>query len=73
MVLDGTAFSFSGVPGHRQHPRPSSTKPLRSSYLRQLSLPITEFLADSELSLPISPCMTHEQMEYVVECLNQFE
>ncbi len=39
----------------------------------QLSLPITEFLADSELSLPISPCMTNEQMEYVVECLNQFE
>ena len=41
--------------------------------LPQLSLPITEFLADSELSLPISPCMTNEQMEYVVECLNQFE
>ena len=39
----------------------------------QLSLPITEFLADAELSLPISPCMTPEQMEYVVECLNQFE
>ena len=41
--------------------------------LPQLSLPITEFLADAELSLPISPCMTNEQMEYVVECLNQFE
>ena len=39
----------------------------------RLVLPITEFLADSELSLPISPCMTKEQMEYVVECLNQFE
>jgi len=39
----------------------------------QLSLPITEFLADSELSLPISPCMTKEQMEWVVECINQFE
>ena len=39
----------------------------------QLSLPITEMLADSELSLPISPCMTEEQMEYVVECLNQFK
>ena len=35
----------------------------------QLSLPITEFLADSELSLPISPCMTNEQMEWVVECI----
>lgn len=39
----------------------------------QLSLPITEMLADSELSLPISPCMTQEQIEWVVECLNQFE
>lgn len=39
----------------------------------QLSLPITEMLADSELSLPISPCMTEEQIEWVVECLNQFE
>ena len=37
-----------------------------------LSLPITEFLADAELSLPISPCMTQEQMEYVVKCINEF-
>ena len=41
--------------------------------LPQLSLPITEFLAASELSLPISPCLTPEQMEYVVEAINQFE
>jgi dTDP-4-amino-4,6-dideoxygalactose transaminase len=39
----------------------------------QLSLPITEFLADSELSLPISPCMTPEQIEWVVECINNFK
>ena len=38
----------------------------------QLSLPITEMLADCELSLPISPCMTKEQMEYVVKCINAF-
>lgn len=41
--------------------------------LPQLSLPITEFLADAELSLPISPCLTPEQMAYVVDCLNRFE
>ena len=40
--------------------------------LPQLSLPITEFLADAELSLPISPCMTQEQMEWVVKCVNEF-
>jgi dTDP-4-amino-4,6-dideoxygalactose transaminase len=39
----------------------------------QLSLPITEMLADAELSLPISPCMTKEQVEYVVKCVNAFE
>jgi len=38
----------------------------------QLTLPITEFLADAELSLPISPCMTREQMEYVVQIVNDF-
>ena len=39
----------------------------------KLSLPITERLADEELSLPISPCMTEEQIEYVVKCINAFE
>ena len=38
----------------------------------QLSLPITERLADTELSLPISPCMTPEQVEWVVKCVNEF-
>ncbi len=35
-------------------------------------LPITEILADSELSLPISPCLKSEQIEYVVKKINQF-
>ena len=39
----------------------------------QLQLPITEMLADAELSLPISPCMTQEQVEYVVKCVNEFK
>ena len=38
----------------------------------QLRLPITEMIADCELSLPISPCMTEEQIEYVVDCINSF-
>ena len=38
----------------------------------QLSLPITEAIADTELSLPISPCMTQEQVEYVVKLINDF-
>ena len=39
----------------------------------QLSLPITEFLASAELSLPISPCMTKEQVKYVVDVINEFK
>jgi dTDP-4-amino-4,6-dideoxygalactose transaminase len=38
----------------------------------QLSLPITEMLADAELSLPISPCMTKEQVRYVVDVINEW-
>lgn len=38
----------------------------------QLSLPITEMLADSELSIPISPCMSKEQVEWVVKSINEF-
>ena len=38
----------------------------------QLSLPITEMLADAELSLPISPCITQEQVDWVLKCVNEF-
>ena len=39
----------------------------------QLSLPITEYIADCELSLPISPTMTLEEAEYIVNLLNLFQ
>ena len=39
----------------------------------QLMLPITEQIADEELSLPISPCMTIEEAEKVVHLINEFE
>lgn len=39
----------------------------------QLSLPITERLADEELSLPIGPAITMEEVEYVVNLLNAFK
>ena len=38
----------------------------------QLSLPITERLADEELSLPIGPSITIEETKYIVDCLNSF-
>ena len=39
----------------------------------RLALPITEQIHNQELSLPISPCMTQEQMEYVVKCVNEWK
>jgi dTDP-4-amino-4,6-dideoxygalactose transaminase len=38
----------------------------------QLSLPITEMLADCELSLPISPTMTLEEAAEVVRLINEW-
>ena len=38
----------------------------------QLSLPITERLADEELSLPIGPSITIENVNYIVEHINGF-
>ena len=38
----------------------------------QLSLPITERLADEELSLPIGPAITMEEVKQVVELINAF-
>lgn len=39
----------------------------------QLKLPITERLADEELSLPIGPTITIEEVGHIVRLLNQFE
>lgn len=36
-------------------------------------LPITEFLASAELSLPIGPCITAEEVEYIVKLINAFK
>lgn len=37
-----------------------------------LSLPVTERLAREELSLPLNPTMTNEEIRYVVEAVNAF-
>ena len=38
-----------------------------------ISLPITEKIHEQELSLPMSPCLTDEQIQYVIEALNAWE
>lgn len=39
----------------------------------QLSLPITERIADEELSLPIGPAITLEEVKQVIDLINQFK
>jgi dTDP-4-amino-4,6-dideoxygalactose transaminase len=39
----------------------------------QLSLPITERLADEELSLPIGPTITIEEVVQIVDLINRFK
>lgn len=39
----------------------------------KMSLPITERIAEQELSLPISPTIEMGEVEYIVECINSFE
>lgn len=38
----------------------------------QLVLPITEKIAQQELSLPMSPCIAEEEVEYVIRTINEF-
>ncbi len=37
-----------------------------------ICLPVTEKIHAQELSLPMSPCLTDEQVNYVISCINDF-
>ena len=39
----------------------------------RMSLPITEYIADHELSLPIGPTISSDEVDYVVDLINRFE
>lgn len=41
--------------------------------LNHLSLPITEQLCQTELSLPLNPALTTEQQDYIIKALNNFQ
>ena len=61
----GTVIHYP-IPPHKQ-------ECYYNSPLREMGeLPITEMIADCELSLPISPCMTIEEAEYVVKFINKY-
>lgn len=39
----------------------------------EISLPVTEKIHATELSLPMSPCLTDEQVKWVIDCVNIFQ
>ena len=69
--------NFCSMNVHSGHPIEHSSSPLKGQTFGMLlpegDLPITEMLADCELSLPISPCMTLEEAAEVVRLVNEFK
>ncbi len=61
----GTVIHYP-IPPHKQECYKNS--PFRGTG----DLPVTEMIADCELSLPISPCMTIGEAEYVVKFINKY-
>lgn len=37
-----------------------------------ISLPVTEKIHNEELSLPMSPCLSNEQVQYVIDSINKW-
>ena len=72
----GTVIHYPIAPHKQECYKPFLNPSLKGRTSRMIipddGLPITEMIADCELSLPISPCMTSEQVEWVVETVNQF-
>jgi dTDP-4-amino-4,6-dideoxygalactose transaminase len=44
----------------------------RSQMPSRPHLPLTEYAGDREVSLPLFPTMTHEQLDYVVSCIKHY-
>lgn len=69
--------NFCSMNVHSRHPIEHSSSPLKGQTFGMLlpegGLPITEMLADCELSLPISPTMTMEEAAEVVRLVNAFK
>ena len=68
--------NFCSMNVHSGHPIEHSSSPLKGQTFCMLlpegGLPITEMLADCELSLPISPTMTLEEAAEVVRLINEW-
>ena len=73
----GTVIHYPIAPHKQECYKPLLNLPLKGQTpgfnIPEGGLPITELLADCELSLPISPTMTLEEAEYVVQMINSWK
>lgn len=74
----GSVIHYPIAPHEQECYKPLLNLPLKGQtssnmVLPEGGLPITEMLADCELSIPMSPCLTIEQTEYVVNLINEFK
>ena len=73
----GTVIHYPIPPHLQECYRPLLNLPLKGQtfgmLLPEVGLPITEMLADCELSLPISPTMTLEEAAEIVRLINEFK
>ena len=69
--------NFCSMNVHSGHPIEHSSSPLKGQTFGMLlpegGLPITEMLADCELSLPMSPTMTLKEAKEVVRLINEWK
>lgn len=64
-------LSEKGIGTNIHYPIPPHKQECYKDY-NNISLPITEKIHNEELSLPMSPCLTDEQINYVIETINNF-
>ena len=73
----GTVIHYPIAPHKQECYKPLLNLPLKGQTFGMLlpegGLPITEMLADCELSLPISPTMTLEEAKEVVQLINEWK
>lgn len=60
-----------GIPCGAYYPRPVNTQTAYTKWNTR-SLPVCEKLSKTVLSLPMTPYLDKEQMDYVIGCMNEF-
>ena len=60
-----------GIPCGAYYPRPVNTQTAYAKWNTR-SLPVCEKLSKTVLSIPMTPYLDNEQLDYVIGCMNEF-